>query len=88
MSTPRRDSSPAAIERHPHLADPPPDGWVRVDMHSHTIALNRGKREIRVIDGGEVSATVTPQVHTSAKKRAAQRKDYKLPSDFDWDFVS
>lgn len=29
--------SPAAIERHPHLADACPDGWVRVDMHSHTM---------------------------------------------------
>jgi predicted metal-dependent phosphoesterase TrpH len=27
----------AAIERHPHLAQPCPDGWVRVDMHSHTM---------------------------------------------------
>ena len=24
-------------ERHPHLADPRPDGWVRVDMHVHTM---------------------------------------------------
>lgn len=27
----------AAIERHPHLADPCRAGWVRVDMHSHTM---------------------------------------------------
>ncbi|MEI8238673.1 MAG: PHP domain-containing protein [Actinomycetota bacterium] len=27
----------AAIERHPHLADPLPAGWVRVDLHSHTM---------------------------------------------------
>ncbi len=27
----------AAIERHPHLTRPKPDGWVRVDMHSHTM---------------------------------------------------
>jgi predicted metal-dependent phosphoesterase TrpH len=26
-----------AVERHPHLADPRPDGWVRVDLHSHTM---------------------------------------------------
>jgi len=26
-----------AIERHPHLAEPCPPGWVRVDMHSHTM---------------------------------------------------
>lgn len=26
-----------AIERHPHLADPKPDGWIRVDCHSHTM---------------------------------------------------
>lgn len=26
-----------AIERHPHLAAPRRDGWVRVDMHSHTM---------------------------------------------------
>ncbi len=26
-----------AVERHPHLAAPPPPGWVRVDLHSHTM---------------------------------------------------
>jgi predicted metal-dependent phosphoesterase TrpH len=26
-----------AVARHPHLASPLPDGWVRVDMHSHTM---------------------------------------------------
>ena len=31
--TPKR----AAIERHPHLAEPKPAGWVRVDCHSHTM---------------------------------------------------
>lgn len=29
--------SAAAIERHPHLAEPLPAGWVRVDLHSHTM---------------------------------------------------
>jgi predicted metal-dependent phosphoesterase TrpH len=29
--------SAAAIERHPHLAEPMPAGWVRVDLHSHTM---------------------------------------------------
>jgi len=33
VSTP----APAAIARHPHLAEPLPAGWVRVDMHSHTM---------------------------------------------------
>lgn len=33
MPTPHPD----AVERHPHLAFPPPAGWVRVDMHSHTM---------------------------------------------------
>src|SRR6516165_8866036 len=27
----------AALARHPHLASPPPPGWVRVDLHSHTM---------------------------------------------------
>ena len=27
----------AAIERHPHLADSLPAGWVRVDLHTHTM---------------------------------------------------
>jgi predicted metal-dependent phosphoesterase TrpH len=27
----------AAAARHPHLAEPTPPGWVRVDMHSHTM---------------------------------------------------
>ena len=29
--------APAAVERHPHLAEPLPAGWVRVDLHSHTM---------------------------------------------------
>ncbi|MEM7321838.1 MAG: PHP domain-containing protein [Actinomycetota bacterium] len=33
MATP----SEAAVARHPHLADELPDGWVRVDCHSHTM---------------------------------------------------
>lgn len=28
---------PAAASRHPHLGEPKPDGWVRVDLHSHTM---------------------------------------------------
>jgi len=28
---------PVALARHPHLAAPLPAGWVRVDMHSHTM---------------------------------------------------
>lgn len=28
---------PAAVARHPHLAQPLPAGWVRVDLHSHTM---------------------------------------------------
>ena len=30
-------ASAAAIARHPHLAEPTPAGWVRVDLHSHTM---------------------------------------------------
>lgn len=33
MGTPQ----PAAIERHPHLADAKRDGFVRVDLHTHTM---------------------------------------------------
>lgn len=29
--------SAEAVARHPHLADPQPEGWVRVDLHSHTM---------------------------------------------------
>lgn len=32
-----RAPAPAAVERHPHLADQCPEGWVRVDFHSHTM---------------------------------------------------
>ena len=28
---------PTAVARHPHLAQPLPAGWVRVDLHSHTM---------------------------------------------------
>jgi predicted metal-dependent phosphoesterase TrpH len=30
-------ASPDAILRHPHLGEPTSPGWVRVDMHSHTM---------------------------------------------------
>lgn len=30
-------SAPAAASRHPHLSSPIPDGWVRVDLHMHTM---------------------------------------------------
>lgn len=33
----RAPASAAAIDRHPHLAADKPDGWVRVDCHSHTM---------------------------------------------------
>lgn len=29
--------TPEACARHPHLAAPQPEGWVRVDLHSHTM---------------------------------------------------
>lgn len=32
-----RPPAPEALERHPHLGDPCPPGWVRVDLHSHTM---------------------------------------------------
>jgi len=28
---------PSAVERHPHLGEVCPKGWVRVDMHTHTM---------------------------------------------------
>jgi predicted metal-dependent phosphoesterase TrpH len=28
---------PAAVQRHPHLAAPLEPGWIRVDLHSHTM---------------------------------------------------
>ena len=28
---------PSTVDRHPHLAQPLPAGWVRVDLHSHTM---------------------------------------------------
>lgn len=30
-------AQPEAVARHPHLASPLPAGWVRVDLHSHTM---------------------------------------------------
>lgn len=30
-------SAPRAASRHPHLATVPPAGWIRVDMHMHTM---------------------------------------------------
>ena len=29
--------SAEAVARHPHLAEPCPEGWVRVDLHAHTM---------------------------------------------------
>jgi predicted metal-dependent phosphoesterase TrpH len=31
------DALPAAVARHPHLSQPRRAGWVRVDLHSHTM---------------------------------------------------
>lgn len=31
------NASVEAIDRHPHLDDPIPSGWIRVDCHSHTM---------------------------------------------------
>lgn len=31
------EPSAEGIARHPHLAQPCPEGWVRVDMHAHTM---------------------------------------------------
>lgn len=31
------DPSADAVSRHPHLAHERPDGWVRIDMHTHTM---------------------------------------------------
>jgi predicted metal-dependent phosphoesterase TrpH len=28
---------PTASSRHPHLAEPRPSGWIRIDLHSHTM---------------------------------------------------
>lgn len=37
MTVGSRRPSAAATEHHPHLAEPCPPGWVRVDLHSHTM---------------------------------------------------
>jgi predicted metal-dependent phosphoesterase TrpH len=34
---PRGTATADAVARHPHLAAPVPSGWVRVDLHSHTM---------------------------------------------------
>ncbi|MGH9101631.1 MAG: PHP-associated domain-containing protein [Acidimicrobiales bacterium] len=31
------EPTPSGLARHPHLAEPCPPGWVRVDMHVHTM---------------------------------------------------
>jgi len=39
MPDPSQPAVPSAeaVDRHPHLASPCPDGWVRVDCHLHTM---------------------------------------------------
>lgn len=46
-----------AVDRHPHLARPRRDGWVRVDMHSHTMwsgdsTTTPDEIEAAVVDSG------------------------------------
>ncbi len=46
-----------AVDRHPHLARPTRDGWVRVDMHSHTMwsgdsTTTPDEIEAAVVDSG------------------------------------
>ena len=55
----------AAVERHPHLADPLPAGWVRVDLHSHTMwsgdsttTPDEGRGRVSVISFDAVVAAV------------------------------
>lgn len=37
MAVGRRSPAATALARHPHLAEPVPAGWVRVDLHTHTM---------------------------------------------------
>src|SRR4051812_15594958 len=76
MATPRA----GAVERHPHLASRPRPGWVRVDMHSHTMwsgdsTTTPDELEAAVLDSGIDVLCVTD--HNAI--RGAQELAGRLP---------
>ncbi|MDZ7679091.1 MAG: PHP domain-containing protein [Acidimicrobiales bacterium] len=57
MAPPEGTEPERAVDRHPHLAEPRRDGWVRVDMHSHTMwsgdsTTTPDEIEAAVVDSG------------------------------------
>jgi predicted metal-dependent phosphoesterase TrpH len=50
------EPSAAAIARHPHLAAPRREGWVRVDLHSHTMWSGDSTTTIDELEAAVVEA--------------------------------
>ena len=46
------------MRRHPHLGEPRPSGWVRVDMHSHTMFSGDSTTTLDEIAGAVVDAGI------------------------------
>ena len=70
--------NPSAVDRHPHLDDAPPDGWVRVDFHSHTMwsgdcTTTPEELEEAVVDTGIDVLCITDHSTTNGAKALASR---------------
>jgi predicted metal-dependent phosphoesterase TrpH len=67
----------SAIDRHPHLADPVAPGWVRVDMHTHTMWSGDSTTlpqevEAAVVDAGIDVLCVTDHQAIAGARRLAE----------------
>lgn len=67
-----------AVDRHPHLAEPIRPGWVRVDMHSHTMwsgdsTTTPDEIEEAVIDSGIDVLCITDHNSVAGARELAER---------------
>ena len=78
MTDPPAEPPERAVDRHPHLAEPLPEGWVRVDMHSHTMwsgdsTTTPEEIEEAVVDSGIDVLCVTDHNATAGARELAER---------------
>jgi predicted metal-dependent phosphoesterase TrpH len=74
----RPERAERAVDRHPHLARPQREGWVRVDMHSHTMwsgdsTTTPDEVEAAVIDSGIDVLCITDHNAIAGARELAER---------------
>lgn len=73
----------AAVERHPHLASEPPAGWVRVDLHAHTMFSGDSTTTLdeiaeAVAESGLDVLCITDHGSIEGARRAAEQLDCRV----------